>query len=325
MRDYLEKPVLFGPEGSLIGMLATPAEGQAEPVACLLMNMGANHRIGPRRINVKIARAMAAHGIASIRIDLSGMGDSRPTSGSAHYRTQAVLDLQAAMDCIEKELGIRRFVAVGLCSGAENVMASAVADARVAGVLMFDGFAFPGRRSQLEKTLRRALADLSVATLAAKVMGKLRRFMPARAAPGSQAAYVDGASSEIFRPESPTEKLAYFSRSMSQLAERKVSALLLYSGTLHVTDRGRDQLGPLAQEPFMRQFEYRFIPEIDHSLLSPESQQTFLSLACEWALRVIREGASQPRERRVAQTKPSPVVMAEAPGYGAQNAEFTQV
>jgi hypothetical protein len=312
MNDYLERPVLFGPDGSLIGMLATPAEGPAEPVACLLMNMGANHRIGPRRINVKIARELAAHGIGSIRIDLAGMGDSRPASGLEHYRTQAVLDLQAAMDCIESELGIRRFVGIGLCSGCENILASAVADTRVIGVLMFDGFAFPGRRSRWEKTIRRTLADPSLPTLMAKVKGKLRRFMPGAAA-AQGTAPVDDDSTDIFKPESPEEKLDFFHSSMRLIAERKVKALLVYSATLHVRDRDRDQLGALGKEPFMRQFEYRFTPDMDHSMLSREPQQAFLSICSDWALRVIRGNAALPRERKAPQPKLAAMADAGAP------------
>jgi pimeloyl-ACP methyl ester carboxylesterase len=326
MSDYREKPVLFGPDGSLIGMLATPADGQAEPVGCLLMNMGANHRIGPRRINVKLARQMAARGISSIRVDLAGMGDSRPASGAKHYRAQSVLDLQAAMDFMQSELGVHRFIAIGLCSGAENILATAVADARVTGLLMFDGFAFPGRRSRLEKSIRRTLADLSVATLSAKVKAKLQRFMPQRAAPAAatgDAADLDDL--DIFKPDSPEKKFAFFKQSMSQLAERKVPALLLYSGTVHVTDRGRDQLGPLASEPFMRGFEYRFIPEIDHSLLSLETQQVFMSVVCDWALRTVQGGSVVLREQETSPTKPAEstgarVSMHRRPGLHGQGA-----
>ena len=101
MIDCKEIPVQFGPEGSLIGVITTPSDGQLAPVACLMLNMGANHRVGPRRINVKLARQMANSGIPSIRFDLAGLGDSGPAGGSEHFLTQAVFDLQAAMNLIE--------------------------------------------------------------------------------------------------------------------------------------------------------------------------------------------------------------------------------
>ncbi|MEJ7688411.1 MAG: hypothetical protein WKG52_16285 [Variovorax sp.] len=140
MSDCKETPVQFGPDGSLIGIVSTPSECSLEPVACLMLNMGANHRIGPRRINVKLARQMAQRGIASIRFDLAGLGDSGAASGAEHFLTQAVFDLQAAMNLIETMLGVRRFIVIGLCSGAASGMSLAVTDARVIGLLMFDGY-----------------------------------------------------------------------------------------------------------------------------------------------------------------------------------------
>lgn len=284
MNEYKEIPVQFGPDGSLIGVITTPAEGSLAPVACLMLNMGANHRIGPRRINVKLARQMAARGISSIRFDLAGLGDSGPASGSEHFLTQAVFDLQAAMNLIQTMLGIRRFIAIGLCSGATNGLSLAVADARVVGLLMFDGYAFPGRRAQLERSLHRALAVPTNPAVIGKTMRWLQRKFSASAAAA--------ASPSIFEPEPPEVTAALFRRSMSQLAERNVAVLQLYTGTMHVTDRGRDQLGPFADEPFMQQFEYEFIGEIDHSLTSMASQQIFIRVVCDWALRVAHGGTA---------------------------------
>jgi pimeloyl-ACP methyl ester carboxylesterase len=283
MNDCKETPVLFGSDGSLVGIITTPTEGPLAPVACLLLNMGANHRIGPRRINVKLARQMATRGISSIRFDLAGLGDSGPASGSEHFLTQAVFDLQAAMNLLETTLGIRRFIAIGLCSGATNGLSVAVTDARVVGLLMFDGYAFPGRRSRWERALRRALA---VPTNPA-VIGKAARWLQRKFSASAAAA----AAPHIFEADPPEVTAAVFRRSMMQLAERNVAVLLMYTGTMHVTDRNRDQLGPFANEPFGRQVEYEFFAEIDHSLTSLAAQQTFMKVACDWALRVAH-GAS---------------------------------
>lgn len=282
MSEYKETPVQFGPDGSLIGIITTPAEGLLAPVACLMLNMGANHRIGPRRINVKLARQMAAHGISSIRLDLAGLGDSGPASGSEHFLTQAVLDLQAAMNLIQTMLGVRRFIVIGLCSGATNGLSLAVADFRVVGLLMFDGYAFPGRRARLERTIRRALA---VPTNPA-VIGKTARWLQRKFSATAAAA----AAPHIFEPDPPEVTAAVFRRSMTQIAERNVAVLLFYTGTMHVVDRGRDQLGAFAREGFTQQFEYRFIGDIDHSLTSMASQQIFIEVVCDWALRVMEGG-----------------------------------
>lgn len=285
MNDYKETPVQFGPDGSLIGIITTPADGPLAPVACLMLNMGANHRIGPRRINVKLARQMAARGISSVRLDLAGLGDSGPASGSEHFLTQAVLDLQAAMNLIQTMLGVRRFIVIGLCSGATNGLSLAVADSRVVGLLMFDGYAFPGRRAQLERQFRRALAVPTNPAVIGKTVRWLQRKFSAKAAAA--------AAPHIFEPDPPEVTAAVFRRSMTQVAERNVAVLLFYTGTMHVVDRGRDQLGPFAHEDFTQRFEYRFIGDIDHSLTSMASQQTFMEVVCDWALRVV-QGATGP-------------------------------
>ncbi|MDM0105324.1 hypothetical protein QTH97_10300 [Variovorax sp. J22R24] len=280
MSDYKETPVQFGPDGSLIGIITTPAEGPLAPVACLMLNMGANYRIGPRRINVKLARQMAARGISSVRLDLAGLGDSGPAAGSENFLTQAVLDMQAAMNLIQTMLGVRRFIVIGLCSGAVNGMSLTVVDSRVVGLLMFDGHAFPSRRALVERAIRRALAVPTNPAVIGKTIRWLQRKFSSKAAAA--------AAPSIYEPESPKVVAAFFRRSMKQIAERNVSVLMLYTGTMHVTDRRRDQLGPFANEPFMQRVEYQFIGNIDHSLTSMASQQTFMEVVCDWALRVTQ-------------------------------------
>ena len=285
MDDYNETPVQFGPDGSLIGIITTPGDGRRAPVACVMLNMGAIHRIGPRRCNVKLARQMAARGVSSIRIDLAGLGDSRPASATVHFRTQAILDLQAAMNLVSATLGVDRFVVIGLCSGAHNGLCVGLADPRVVGLLMFDGAGFPGRRARLERSARRALADASLGAFLGRVSGWLGRKLLAKPHVAS--------AQDIFEPTAPDQTPEFFGRALNQLADRNVAMMLLYTGSVHVKDRNLDQLGPFANEPFARKLEYRFVREIDHSLTSQASQQTFMTLACDWAQRVI-DGDSRP-------------------------------
>lgn len=281
-----ETPVLFGPDRSLVGVVSTPMEeGKLAPVACLMLNMGANYRVGPHRINVKLARQMAHQGVSSIRFDLAGLGDSGPPSGSNHFMTQVVLDVQAAMNLVETMLGIRRFIVIGLCSGAANGMATAMVDPRIVGLLMFDAYSFPNRRSRLELSLLRALAIPTNPAVIGKTLRWLQRKFSAKAAAAA-------APADFLEPVSRAVIEETFHRSMTQLVGRGVAMFFLYTGTQHVRDRNRDQLGRFANEAYARQIEYRFIGEIDHSLTSLASQATFISMVCDWALRVAKGGAT---------------------------------
>lgn len=277
-----ETPVLFGADRSLVGVVSTPsAEGRMTPVACLMLNMGANYRVGPHRINVKLARQMAGHGISSIRFDLAGLGDSGPPSSANHFTRQVVLDIQAAMNLVETMLGIRRFIVIGLCSGASNGMATAMVDPRIVGILMFDAYAFPNRRSQLELGWRRALAVPTNPAVIGKTWRWLQRKFSAKAAAAA-------APAEFMTPMSRQVTEELFHRSMTELVGRGVALFFLYTGTVHVRDRGRDQLGRFASEPYALQIDYQFIGDIDHGLTSLASQRTFMSVVCEWALRVTK-------------------------------------
>ena len=214
------------------------------PVACLMLNMGANHHIGPRRINVKLARQLATRGISSIRLDLSGLGDSGPASGSEHFLTQAVYDLQAAMNLIETMLGVRRFIVIGLCSGATNGLSLAVADARVVGLLMFDSYSFPGRRTRLERMIRRAVA----APTNPAFIGK--------PGAGSSASCPRAQRRRRHRPHLRPRSAGSHRRDLPPLdvpggsAESRRAPALYRNPARHGPDR--DQLGPFANEPFMR-------------------------------------------------------------------------
>jgi pimeloyl-ACP methyl ester carboxylesterase len=282
-------PILFGPERNLVGVITTPASSTGAPIACLMLNMGANHRGGPHRINVKLAHRLATMGITSLRMDLAGLGDSGPARTDLGYYAQCVVDLQAGMDLLRTTHGIQRFLVVGLCSGAAHALNLAVDDPRVTGILLFDGYSFAGRRWHWERSLRRALAAPTNPAVIGKTMRWLRRTFT-NAAPVA----ADTPAVNIFtmEKETPAEVRATFSRSMATLVGRGVSVYLLYSGTQHVRDVDRDHLGSLVREPFADQVRYEFSRDIDHTMTSLAAQGAFLTCASNWALGIAMPGST---------------------------------
>ncbi|MDB5731134.1 MAG: hypothetical protein JWQ03_1029 [Variovorax sp.] len=293
--NFRQSAVLFGSDRSLVGIVTEPLCEKPAGVACLLLNMGAHHRVGPHRVNVKLAHHLASLGIGSLRFDLAGLGDSKAATGAEHFAAQAVRDLQAAMDLLEQTLGIRQFLVVGLCSGATNALAAAVADARVVGITLFDGYSFPGRRSRWERQLQRALAASSNPAILGKTLRWLKR--------GGKALDTRDKAAGIFdEVQSPEVVAGLFCRSMEQVVERGVAVYLLYSGTLHVRDRNRDQLGPFRNEPFAKHIHYEFMADIDHTLTTMASQQRFLKSVSDWALDVVTARLAPPAIDPVAPT-----------------------
>jgi len=106
-------------------------------------NFGPNvHRVGPFRVHVDIARQLAAKGFSTLRLDLSGLGDSAARTGKYEIEDRALLDVNDAMDFLQEETGVNRFTLLGLCSGAYNAHCVAVKDERIVGSVFMDGIVF---------------------------------------------------------------------------------------------------------------------------------------------------------------------------------------
>src|SRR5262249_27402146 len=77
-------PVAGEGSRSLFGIHTEPLDpprGKRSPMV-LFLNAGAVHRVGPNRMYVDLARSWAEHGLTSLRLDLSGLGDSPPAPGA---------------------------------------------------------------------------------------------------------------------------------------------------------------------------------------------------------------------------------------------------
>jgi pimeloyl-ACP methyl ester carboxylesterase len=135
-----EDTILFGNHSSLVGVRTRPAEQIRfnRRVGVVLLNAGIVHRVGPGGIYVKIARELAARGFTVIRFDFSGIGDSKVRHDDLPFYESAVEEAQAAMDLLQAEHGIRRFLLLGGCSGARVSLDTASVDTRVCGAILIN-------------------------------------------------------------------------------------------------------------------------------------------------------------------------------------------
>ena len=300
-----ESTLCFGPDQGLIGVLTRPTVvGDERPrIGCLLLNVGVNHRIGPRRINVKAARRLAAAGIPSLRFDLSGMGDSLASAAQNDFRQQALVDMKAALDQLQACTGLTRFIVLGICSGATNGMALALADPRVIGLMMFDGYIFLTRGVRIERKLRRLAAFAFNPAIRRSFgawndcMGWLRAPFDAQAR-AKALARMYGRSvprtteqTGILSADTGEYKAAAFTRDMSALVGRGVDVYLTYSATVIAVDHGRDLLRGLGNPPFLSRIRYEHWPDVDHTATTLAAQGKLLDATCAWAERI---GAAQP-------------------------------
>lgn len=157
MTHPIERTQLIGPRQQLVAVVTeplAPEQGVQRPMVVIL-NSGIIHRVGPNRLGVLLARALARLGCAVLRFDLSGIGDSEPRADAKAPLDAALADIREALDWAEERLGMKRFILVGLCSGADHAVIYSGSDPRVVGAVLMDPTIPPTAKFRLRRVLRR--------------------------------------------------------------------------------------------------------------------------------------------------------------------------
>ncbi len=132
--NHDEQALVFGAGARLVGIY-TPARAPAQGQAVVLANSGIVHRVGAGRVTVTLARRLAQAGIASLRFDMSGLGDSVDYgSEGGGWETSAPREISEAVGLLRLLSGVHDIVLYGNCGGAAKCFWAACADPRVTGL-----------------------------------------------------------------------------------------------------------------------------------------------------------------------------------------------
>ncbi len=135
--DFAESAVRFGKGRALAGVYCRSPNGTPKQ-ALVILNAGAIHHIGWARGSVELARRLAASGVATLRIDVGGVGDSFAAATGASgslYAPELKGDVSAALDWLTSQ-GIRDVSVLGACSGAYQALQATLADERIRRVAL---------------------------------------------------------------------------------------------------------------------------------------------------------------------------------------------
>ena len=291
---FSETPVLFGETRKLFGMFCQPRETSSESVV-IFVNAGANPHIGWARMNVEFARCLARSGCASLRIDVAGLGDSPPAPGrdpQIMYDTAPQSDVSAAIDWLQSQ-GMQKFTVVGLCSGAHLAFHSAVADARINGVVMANLQRFVWRKDySLAIALRRGYrstdfykgkmmrrdtwkrvlrGQIDVLGIAAELVRRVHRVAKAR---------IQSVMRGAKKSDDDTAKVR---RWFETLGNRNTRVLLVYSAEDCGVDEIALHMGP--QGKFLKRIqgmEITLIEAADHNFTPRWARERLLQLLADF-------------------------------------------
>jgi len=270
-----ERLLRFGENRSLVGILAEPTQNKllpSSPIA-IMLNAGIVHRVGPFRLHVELARALAEAGIRSLRVDLSGLGDNPTRSSKRTPEEVAIEDGLSAMDALEQQTGVGRFSVIGLCSGAYHAQRFACTDSRVVGAVLLDGVAF----STPQHCQRLAKKRWSVRFWRNAVKRRMFGLMPIDSAnsAGAKLAETQFFGSDLTREES--------SRQINHLVSKGVRMLFVYTGgnpDFSSTLQFQEMIGLAANDSL--QVEY--YPNAEHTFPLVESRRKLIQRIVDFSL-----------------------------------------
>lgn len=300
-----EKAFLFGEPKTMLGVLTEPAfagaPAQPDPAvageqpAIIILNSGIVHRIGPARNTVRVARRLAADGFAVLRLDLSGIGDSEPRADTLSFEERAVVDVGQAMDHLEKTRGLRSFVLMGLCSGADNSYLTALRDPRVVGAVLIDGYGYQTPGFYLRHFAQRAMHLVTERELAVRqvrtLSRRLRRAVRKHTGQDAGAAPADDGDrrppSQADRPFPPREE---FARGVRALVDRGVHLYFIYTAGMHYYNYRQQLADSLPEVDFKGRVDTDYFPSSDHTFTDLRQQISLVESVAAWTRRTFPLG-----------------------------------
>jgi hypothetical protein len=170
----------FGPDARLIGTLCEPRANPTD-VTVVLLTTAYDHQAGWGRSAVELARRLAAHGIASLRFDSAGVGDSPPVPGrrvQVLYDDAQIADIAIARSFLDEIGRPGPALLYGRCSGAYVAFRAAAEDERWAGCIAVNPYIFRWLGAPTEEVARsapRPLTDYSQKAFRAETFRRLAK------------------------------------------------------------------------------------------------------------------------------------------------------
>ena len=288
----MEQAVSFEHEGSVLrGILHRPDASSGDVAAVVVFLHGwSGCRLGPHRMFVKTARRLCERGIACLRFDFRGRGESDGAQGDATIQTM-ISDAGRAVAWVCDELGVEEVVLLGICSGGKVAIGTAARGAPVGGLALWSAEAMG--------PLRAASTD------ARKTLSVLRDYAGKLMAPDTWRRLLKGqinvriVRKAVLGHEGPDrDERAQESALLERFRSYARPVLFVYGG--------RDPATALAAAGYAHfcadariEHEMHEIDDANHSFYSLTAEQRVIELTESWLARCQASGVLAPIANRM--------------------------
>lgn len=271
-----ERAARFGNDNHLVGITASDVAAKHD-VGVIVLNAGLVYHAGPFRLHVELTRQLNAAGYPSLRFDLSTLGDSAASEGAQSSSAQVQQDVSDAMSLLANQSGCRRFVLIGLCSGASNAHRVACEDSRVVGAVLLDGHAY----RTFGYYMRHYLPRLIDPTRVLHFLMRRRRSN----APGGEADF-----------QAPRPPRAQVTAELGDMLARGLKLNLVFSGGAsgyfnHVRQLGECYGRKIARHPGL---STHLFAEADHTYILVEDRAKLISHIQSWLQKHVPASSEPP-------------------------------
>jgi hypothetical protein len=271
-----EKVYTFGPDRSIVGVLTEPDAQVARPNAPVVIasNVGLNHRVGPFRAYVDLARKLACDDYPMLRFDLSGMGDSEPRRDNRSEFERSILDIHDAMASLAEKRGkATKFVQLGFCSGVDSAHAVSAEHSNVVGAIFLEGYSFRTFKFYVRRWVNRPMNSRFWVLLARR---KLSRYIP-RDGHLREA----GKAVEIYTREYPSREKVV--GDLSKMTGRGARVLFVYceesEHAYNYAEQFKDTFPELTGDPHI---EVEYFVDADHLYTVLEDRTMLIERISTW-------------------------------------------
>jgi hypothetical protein len=281
-----EEALLIGSEHAVVGVFTPAIEkaGGFSNMAAICITAGLLHHVGPHRMHVLLARALAKEGISTLRFDLSGIGDSAIRTDDLIANEVPVREINDAIKMLETR-GYTRFILFGICSGAMRAAKAASGNSKIAGIILVntggdDGSAEVDTGPAAQLYLKKSLWNLS--SWKNLFTGKVKY----RALFYVLSSALIKKLKSVNKPSSSVEDLL---RSKVELYSRQGTSILSVLSDRHA------QVYELYQQAYDNLRSARFktlvYPNTDHLFTSISLQRDLIDQICRWSVELAAANA----------------------------------